>query len=875
MFSSKPRSPAPYARSASGAPALNTSSSSSPTTAASSNSNNTNIAKNILKNVESHVRVMSHLENVSISSSYTALRLRRPKGGRSGGGGGDENDDDDSEWSPAFAVSRVHKGVAGGSNTSNSNSQDPTISSSSANASTFAFFSDVVAPCVSNCCAGQSYLFLFTGPQESGRSQTLYGCPPKSSGGRSANPSQDPRSYASGSSAASAAAASVGNFHNNTDSDGNERGVVELTAIDLLDRVHAKHRQRMAAEEAAAAALERGADPTITSAPESDKENRYAKTGGRAAAANNPAAGVGGLTVTFSAFTTRGDQIVDTVTRREVKMEEFPPPLGTVPLPHMQLLDERSIESFSFSSSSGNAHRQQQKPRSNKANGGDDEDGGGASRDVVPILPEKKYIDTSCIIQFQVYSSVDGGGNNTNGMGKRTMATFTFVDVAAFRVPLCREVTCVVDTVRKVAGLTSSSNDDSINNTQTSSSSFSSAAAAAKGITDGGVVDMFRSTRLTQLLEPALTGYVTLVSVATISGRPDLHDGACAALSFSQDIKKIHQVFFLLHMSTPRWLFESGCALEKMRGEREGHLQENYARGVYDYYTTASKWLTNNVSDVEGQLDKLLDETEAVRKGIEVEVQSQETALLAKVAHGEAAVKTAGDAARSVLQEASGQFESVQRLDEEAARLEHRIAQGELRARQRVGEMRGEIAALADRRTAQEREVAELTRNRSLFSGKNDEVVSVLRKYAEDLAFSQVSYSAAHELHAIGRKRRRLEADLAVASAVARRTTEAQRGDRERRSLVARLTTMQHRVSSLRDSVTGGSSLGGFGGGGIFLNGDGENGEMDLMAGVSNKNAHDVDANDQEDDGDGDGGNAPPTKRAPNAWSKAKNASGS
>lgn len=745
---------------------------SSSSAAGSPNAANT-VVKNILKSVESHVRVMSHLENISISSSFTALRLRKPKSKR--GALGNDGGGNEEEWSSPFLVSRVHKGVAV---PRNQGGHPPSESAHST--STFAFYSDVIAPCLSNCCAGQSYLFLFTGPQESGRSQTLYGCPSKQSKDATQSASQQPRLYLE------------------ANEDGNERGVVELAAIDFLERVMQGQRWRADLEERAEGATQG-----------SDKENRGVTSAGGV----GDSGGGGGLVVTFSAFTTRGDQIIDTTTGRAVKMEAFPPPLGTVALPHMHLLDEQSIESFSFSSS-GKTHHHHHHHSSGSGSKKDDEVASLGSGGV-QLLPEKKYIDTSCIIQFHVYACVDGGGGGLNhganvtpgvGLGKRTMATFTFVDMAAFRAPLCKEVTNVVDVVRKVAGLADDHSDTPLALDRHANHHVENKKTDNGG---GGPEDFFQSTKLTQLLESALTGYVTLVSISTISGREDLYDGACAALSFAQCIKRIHQVFFLLHIAAPRWLFETGCALENLREERQKAMKGSYARGVYDYYLTASAWLTSHVGDVEGQLESLLAETETIRKGIECEVQAQEQSLQGSIDKEEGSAKKASEEARKALQLNNTQFETVKRLDEEIAQVEQRISHNDLKTSQRIGEMRAEIGALEAKKSSREKEVGQLSRERTLFDSKCEEVVSVLRKYAEDLTFSQVSYSSQHELQSLSRKRARLEEDLQMASVMVDRATDSLRIDRERRSLVSRLTMVQQRVESLRNTVRSSLSGGG------------------------------------------------------------------
>lgn len=613
-------------------------------------------AKNILKHVESHIRLMTYVENVSVSSSFTALRLRKSK---ADGGGSPSpsavgrspsatSGDAPSSWSQPFSVGRVHRG-----------------------ADTATFYREVVAPCIYNSCSGQSYLFLVSGPHESGRSQTLYGSPHHS-----------------------------------------EKGLIELTAADYIARM--KTRRRMMAE-----TQEDGGATSST-----NKENP--ETGGGVSTEKQKP--TGGLVVTYAAFTTRAAHIVDTVTGATVPVEEFPSPLGAVPLPQMELL-------------------------------GEDDD---PAR--IVLLPDKKHTDTSCVIQFHVYAPVGSGA-----AGRRSMATVTFVDVAAFRTPLCPEVAHLVDTVRRVAGLGSECSGPN-----------------------------YKDSQLTTLLEPALVGYVTLVSITTISGRPDLYDSACAALQFASDISRIHQVLMLTHIQTPRWLFDAGVGLHQLRQQRAQLMYSHYTRGVHDFYKRTTTWLLRNVCDVGSGLEHILAETEKVRQDVNQEVTTQAAELEAKIEQEDNSCRREVAAARAAYEASTQQFEELKRLDARIAAIQQEIAHTDMHYNQRMTEIRLKISDLESKRHAVQQETHQFDREENLYTQKTSEVLGILDRYADDLCLAQCKLLEG----AITAKRCRLEEELEAASHVAHRRTEHSRTDRRRRSLLSQLAGAQRRVNRLRESST-------------------------------------------------------------------------
>nr|CCC91610.1 conserved hypothetical protein [Trypanosoma congolense IL3000] len=565
--------------------------------------------KNILRSVESHVRLMSHLENTSTSSSYTSVRLRDSKS---------------DNWTGPFNVTRVHRGT-----------------------STINFYQEVVAPCVENSLAGQSYLFLVSGPCESGRSQTLYGSP-----------------------------------HHST------KGIIELAAEDLLRFIDGN------------------------------------------AARDGDNCGRGQPTVTHSAFVTRGSHINETTTGEPVPIVNFPPPLGPTALPRMKLLESAAA---------------------------------------VVQIPELKHMDTSCIVQLQVYVPVDS-------LGRRSMATLTFVDVAAFREQQCSEVRHLIATVSRVAGV-------------------------ASGDEPG-----FDQRKLTALLEPALMGYVTLVSITTISGRDDLYEAACAALRFAETISRIHQVLMLVHINTPKWFLETAEKLETLRLQRGKVLGDHHARGVCDYYFTVANWLAQHVGDVDGTFDKLLEEVEKIRKDLAVDVGEQTKTIMARLQEEQKQCATQLERTRAVHSEIALQLDKLKRMDETIATLTQQGTQRDVLNDQKISEICIEVASIENETNMHKQELIQLEKEEKLYGSKCGEVLAVLDKYVEDFTNSQMHFVLTTEMNAIAQKKRRLEADLAIASQMAHKETDNFRTDRERRAKLSRLAMMQQKVDTLRERVKAGSA---------------------------------------------------------------------
>lgn len=734
--------------------------SASPTTAGPSSTSAPSPSRYLIKGVESHVFLTFLPKSFvitppSTSSPYTSIRWERnpPKGeeegeeekiaGKHHGGSsqsGGESSGGHSSSSPNFKVTRAH-----------------------AHPNPKTFYDEVIAPCVANSLAGQSYIFLVNGPVESGRSATIYGS-----------------------------------------NHGTMKGIVELTADDLLRRAA----KRKEAALAVAGSIESGerdggqaAARKATPSPMRSTAPHASGGVGGGSAVGDASASLSGLTVTYSAFTTRGKEMTETaptpmlvastdpatqmeetnrkdhknglgdgmhtpgsprcetaptapgaadallstnaasasvlqmVPGRPVPLVPFPPPLGAFPLAYMQLLES------------------------------------GASSVVVP---EKRRSEASCMIQFQVYAPVDTHGTT------RSFATLTFIDVAPFTVPLSSEVAHLVTTIRRVAGMDATSPPD------------------------------FKGTALTSLLEPALTGgSVTLMNITTISGRSDLFEPAQVALHFASSMTRIQQVLLLTHLRPPRWLFEAGQSLEaRIRRLREEVEATQYEKGVQDYYETVQKWLNKNVNEeAEVLAAELSRETEMARE----HVASEASRWIADLQQEMNQWTEKSQAEVKLLKTIEDQYgHEVSQLEIVKHRLNtvkedaHAV---EFSAARRLSETRLAITQLEGSDGLQKQEWNQCQKSLLLFQTKINDLNQMLRRYAEDLQGACVSYRYAKEFSTYKHRREALEEELVAVSKLASQRHENWKIKRERRSKIARLEVLEKRVQTLRAQLPGAEKL--------------------------------------------------------------------
>lgn len=739
----------------------------------------------LVKGVESHVRLTSHRDSFSISlpstssAAYTSIHWERRPTRREEG----------TQWKGGLPKEKGGSGVMSGGKEEGGNSsahgknedrssrcRDFQVTQVHSQISTPAFYEEVVAPCVANSLAGQSYVFLVNGPPESGRSQTMYGA---------AHPA--------------------------------EKGIVELAARDLLQRAG----KRREAAVAAARAAEGGnralspAPPTLMSGMRTVSPSRpptgslpHSSSGGGTSSSGvvDVGASLAGLTVTYSAFLTRGSSMTETapipvlvpstfaamppgkrnakeagertaapqggpngspghpislpvtssvhassptctppptstdarsctvtqmLSGQPVHLIPFPPPLGAFPLAHMQLLE---------------------------------------SAEKAVVLPEKKHSETSCIIQFQVYAPMETHGTT------RSFATLTFIDVAPFTVPLSSEVEHLWATIRRVSGIDTSSPPE------------------------------FGKTALTSLLEPALTGgSVTLMNISTVSGRPDLYEPGQVALQFASDMTKVQQVLLLTHLRPPRWLFEAGQSLEaKIRLLREEVEAAHYEKGVQDYYETLQRWLDKNINEeAEHLADNLSRETEAAREHLASETFRWIKDLEQQIAELSEETTREKKSLEAVEDDCRYQAQQLEVLTSSLNAAKEKIHEVELEAARRVSETRLAITQLETSEALQKQEWNQFSKSLQSYQSKIHDLEAVLRRYAEDLQKACASYRYAKQLATYKRRREDLEEELVAVSKIASQRHESWKIKRERRSKMARIEALEKRVEALRGQLSG------------------------------------------------------------------------
>lgn len=769
----------------------------------------------LIKGVESHVRVVAHPDSFAVSlpstasSSYTSItwsRYNREKieGDKEEGGGGDAGAEkremmtkSNREGTQISEEKRDPNGSSGngGQGTGSSSSCGKNVDEQNGprtfqvtrvhcHSSTDIFYQKVVAPCVANSLAGQSYIFLVNGPPESGRSQTMYGVP-----------------------------------HHK------EKGIVELTAQDLLQRAEKQKEAALAAAGVAEAGGVGTTAPTTPTTPTMTTTSPGMRSGSpsplpaRSISHGSPRgadgtgmedvkASLSGLTVTYSAFLTRGKTIIETapipvlvqssdatilsnakasekqksqsgvdqrvltaspgvsaslpassssaspslsspathdgvptstsatrpqasvtiqmLAKQPVPLVLFPAPLGVFPLAHMQLLES-------------------------------------AAKSVV--IPAVKHSDTSCAIQFQVYAPIDTHGTT------RSFATLTFIDVTAFTAPPSREVEHLMATIRRVAGIDTSSPPD------------------------------FAGTALTSILEPALTGgSVTLMNITAVSGRRDLFDPAQVALQFASDITQVQQVLLLTHLRPPRWLFEAGQSLEaRIRLLREEVEAAHYEKGVHDYYKTLEKWLDKNINEEAERLaDDLSRQTEAAREQVASgatewikDLQQRIEELTEKISRERKSLLT-------MEEESNYQMERLETLNRSVNAAKEKVHEAELETARRVSETRLELAQLEISDALQKQEWNQFSKSVQSYHSKIHELEDVLHRYAKDVQSACVSYRYAREFMAYKRKREDLEEELVAVSKLASQRHENWKMKRERRSKMGRLEILENNIKALR-----------------------------------------------------------------------------
>ena len=471
------------------------------------------------------------------------------------------------------------------------------------------------------------------------------------------------------------------------------------------------------------------------------------------------------VTTTFSSFLSMGDSIVDSQSQSEVSVREFPPPLGTMPLPQMNLLTDPTA---------------------------------------VAAQPKLKvtYAHSSSFSQFHVYRSLstadfNGGSKaanngaavggpaggpsalaNATGNNKYAMSVLTFIDVAAFASPMPADLQILMSLVRSL-------------------------------VTGGSDVN-FKQTRLTQLLEQSLVGPTTLVGIGTISAKSEFQESASIMMRFLQDLNKINQVLMLMQLQVPKWLTETGAGLDGLARQRASLMQRSYERGVGDFFTIAAG-VSSRLANVEGAFDDVLAESEATLREVQEQAHQKITSINREIES--VAKENDGLAlkAKSQHDENAKQMLELGHWDEKIAALEQHIAQCDYNADHRVVEMKLQVDDLANVSTSRRRERELFDNERLDHVASSKDYDQSTAKYLDDLTFLQRHFQMSCEHEQLSSKKQRLEMDLDLASRTAHNSNETHRLERERRSKVARVTLLEAKVSNIiekKSSVSRGEPLG-------------------------------------------------------------------
>jgi hypothetical protein len=443
------------------------------------------------------------------------------------------------------------------------------------------------------------------------------------------------------------------------------------------------------------------------------------------------------VTTTYSSFVCMGTSIVDSPTQAEALVREFPPPLGTIALPTMTLL---------------------------------------ADPLAVANQPKLKitYAHSSSFTQFHVYRSLNtqelknGGNSNghpTNGAcAKYAMAVITFIDLAAFSVPVPPDVQGLVSLV---TSLVSGSSD--VN---------------------------FRQSKLTELLEQSLVGPTTLVAIGNVSAKPDLQEPAANMLRFLMKLAQLNQILMLLQLQVPKWVGDTGAAMCSLSQQQSVVVQRAYERGVADFFTVASG-VAGRLSNAQGTFSEVVREAEDVRQDVRQQTAAQMHILQRSIDASHRDAEAKASVAKLGHDETARQIQELSALGDKICGLEQEIAQCDFKAEHRVAELRLHVDDLSSTTTSRRREREIYDQERQDHQGCAAEFEMSAAKFLDDMHFLQRRHSLSAESDALAAKKSRLEDDLNLASRSAHTSNEAHRLERERRSKVARVTLLEAKVHNI------------------------------------------------------------------------------
>ena len=376
------------------------------------------------------------------------------------------------------------------------------------------------------------------------------------------------------------------------------------------------------------------------------------------------------------------------------------------------------------------------------------------------IIPGHRSSTDSCFIQFHIYRKLEAHTLRS------AFATLTLIDTAAFQHPvLPSDVSILSNCIERV---------------------------------NQGVDPQFDRCMLTCMLENALIGSTSLITVATVTGRSETSRETTATLKFVELAGKVNQVGSIVHIQPPAQFPEWIRAWDEVKGRMHEGVRQAHEAGCSAVARLISNQLTQTMASAPKALeasDKLVNEAREhianqlkqveQAQGGQFDVLEEETAALLNKAqeHREKSQrflkmvreqKTQGDIYEEEIQQIEGDIEQTNIMSEmKLAQMDTVIGQGK-RDRDRYAERR-----------------AQLRTERETYDQRNS-------IHDEQLAFEAVHWQHSSEMASLGKKRVRLEAALSDASENAATTNTSQRMTRERKSRMSIITNMEMQVQQLR-----------------------------------------------------------------------------
>jgi hypothetical protein len=388
-----------------------------------------------------------------------------------------------------------------------------------------------------------------------------------------------------------------------------------------------------------------------------------------------------------------------------------------------------------------------------------------SAEEAVFIAPSRSR-HSSVFTQLHIYTTTSKGGSCT----RRTLSVITFVDVCA--------ITRKDDHMpRDLVSLTS----------------------AIQCVSSGqDARESLSACRLTQILEGSMLGGTTLVNICAVSGNADLYEETKETLAFAAAVHKIQQVLILVHINTPKWVFDAATHMDQVRAARQQLLASSYSYGVLDCFLTQQKLIERTAVPPDDVFDAAVAEGKRARESIAEAIAAQ-TAMLREAIQEQHFVKDAS------VKDVSTMEHAAQRAMDEADSLEHKAAGLEDTvkctiedAQTRIDQLRAEVYDIkmkdggrrADR-VQYERLEVDCTQAARDYSEMNDIMHRVH-------STKELSYIAALENVERRNKKRRLEESLNDASERVSATQGNQRQHQEMTAMRSRLSQIEHNVCSLR-----------------------------------------------------------------------------